>query len=64
MSESEFENFVRDLGYENVGMDEDIELRNGVDILLEVLNDRHYNRVLKLRDIYEQLKIMTRGDFE
>lgn len=62
MSESEFEKYVCDLGYENVAIDEDIELRNGVDIIMEYLNDHQYNRVITLRDVYNQLMRMTRGE--
>lgn len=62
MTESEFENYVRSIDYENVAMDEDIELRNGVDIILEYLNDSQNKKIVKLRDIYNQLKRM--GAFE
>ena len=62
MNETEFEKYVCGLGYENVAMDEAIELRNGVDIIMEYLNEHHVNRVIKLRDIYNQLTIMTRGE--
>ena len=58
MTEPEFENYVRSIGYENVAMDEEIELRNGVDIILEFLNDTQNAGVVKLRDIYEQLKLI------
>ena len=60
MNEIEFENFVCDLGYENVAMDEDIELRNGADILMEYLNHTRNLGVIKLRDIYEQIQIIER----
>ena len=60
MNEIEFENYVRGIGYQNVAMGETIELRNGVDILLEYLNDTRNLSVIKLRDIYEQIHIIER----
>ena len=60
MNEIEFEKFVRDIGYENVAMDEDIELRNGADILMEYLNHTRNLGVIKLRDIYEQIQTIER----
>lgn len=59
MSEQEFEKYVCSIGYMNVAMDEDIELRNGVDIIMEFLNDNCVDRIIKLRDVYNQLMRMT-----
>lgn len=58
MTEPEFENYVRSIGYENVAMDGEIELRNGVDIILEFLNDTRNTDIVKLRDVYRQLKLI------
>lgn len=58
MTEPEFENYVRSIGYDNVAMDEDIEIRNGVDILMDYLNDTQNSGVVKLRNIYNQILII------
>lgn len=58
MTEPEFENYVRSIGYDNVAMDEDIEIRNGVDILMDYLNDTQNSGIIRLRDIYNQISII------
>lgn len=57
ISESEFERYVRYLGYTNVSMDSDVLLINGAEIIAEYLDDHKdmATGTVKLQDIYNQL---------
>lgn len=57
ISESEFERYVRYLGYSNVSMDADVRIVNGAEIIAEYLDDHEEiaDGTVKLRDIYNQL---------
>lgn len=55
MSEQEFEQYVRDIGFYDVSMDEEVYINHGVDIILEFLQDKNISGVVKLRDIYRQV---------
>jgi len=57
MTESEFEQYVRYLGYSNVSMDADVLLINGAEIISEYMDDHREmaDGTVKLRDIYNQL---------
>ena len=60
MSETEFEKYVRDLGYDNVGMDEEIDIRDGADVLANYLVSTHNTKIVRLRDIYDQIAKIER----
>lgn len=57
LTEAEFEQYARYLGYSNVSMDADVLLINGAEIIAEYLDDHRdmANGTVKLRDIYNQL---------
>lgn len=58
MSEQEFEQYVRDIGFYDVSMDEEVYISHGLDIVLEYLQDKNISGVVKLRDIYKQIAMI------
>lgn len=55
MTEQEFEQYVRGIGFYNVSMDEEIYISHGLDIILEYLQDKNITGIVKLIDIYRQI---------
>lgn len=56
MSEQEFENYVRSIGFYDVAMDEEVYINHGADIILEYIQDKNVSGTVKLREIYKQIK--------